>query len=94
MALDGSAWDAAYDYYGHDTTGVAYADRVLARAIGWSQHGFCINCGVSASLVAAVHAAYGAPVQAALEASAAESEASTRRAERRRAAAKARSHRG
>ncbi len=68
MALDGSAWAAAYDYYGHDATGVAYADRVLARAIGWSQHGFCINCGVSASLVAAVHAAYGAPVQAALEA--------------------------
>ncbi len=69
-ALDGSAWDAAYDYYGHDATGVAYADEVLARAIGWSQHGFCINCGVDASLVEAVHAAYGAPVLAALEAEA------------------------
>jgi hypothetical protein len=68
MALDGSAWAAAYDYYGHDATGVAYADRVLARAIGWSQHGFCINCGVSSALVVAVHAAYGAPVQAALAA--------------------------
>ncbi len=45
-ALDGAAWDAAYDYYGHDATGVTYADQVLARAIGWSQHGFCINCGV------------------------------------------------
>ena len=45
-ALDESAWDAAYDYYGHDATGVTYADQVLARAIGWSQHGFCINCGV------------------------------------------------
>ncbi len=67
-ALDGAAWEAAYDYYGHDATGVLYADRVLARAIGWSQHGFCINCGVSSSLIAAVHAAYGAPVQAALEA--------------------------
>jgi hypothetical protein len=66
--LDGSAWAAAYDYYGHDETGVLYADQVLARAIGWSQHGFCINCGVDASLVSAVHAAYGAPVQAALEA--------------------------
>ena len=65
-ALDGSAWDAAYDYYGHDATGVTYADQVLARAIGWSQHGFCINCGVDAGLVAAVHAAYGAPVEAAL----------------------------
>jgi len=67
-ALDGSAWDAAYDYYGHDATGVAYADEVLARAIGWSQHGFCINCGVEASLVQAAYAAYGAPVLAALEA--------------------------
>jgi hypothetical protein len=65
--LDGSAWAAAYDYYGHDVTGVLYADQVLGRAIGWSQHGFCINCGVDASLVSAVHAAYGAPVQVALE---------------------------
>ncbi|MGO8907380.1 MAG: hypothetical protein ACLQMH_17415 [Solirubrobacteraceae bacterium] len=66
LALDGSAWDAAYDYYGHDATGVTYADQVLARAIGWSQHGFCINCGVEPALVEAVHAAYGAPVLAAL----------------------------
>ena len=65
-SLDGSAWGAAYDYYGHDATGVAYADRVLARAIGWSQHGFCINCGVDPAMVEAVHAAYGAPVLAAL----------------------------
>jgi hypothetical protein len=65
-ALDGSAWVAAYDYYGHDATGVTYADQVLARAIGWSQHGFCINCGVDVGLVEAVHAAYGAPVLAAL----------------------------
>jgi hypothetical protein len=61
-SLDDSAWWAAYDYYGHDATGVAYADEVLARAIGWSQHGFCINCGVQSSLVQAVRAAYGAPV--------------------------------
>ena len=65
-ALDGAAWDAAYDYYGHDATGVSYADEVLARAIGWSQHGFCINCGVDPGLLEAVHAAYGAPVLAAL----------------------------
>jgi hypothetical protein len=64
--LDGAAWDAAYDYYGHDATGVTYADQVLARAIGWSQHGFCINCGVDEALVEAVHAAYGAPVLATL----------------------------
>jgi hypothetical protein len=69
-ALSESAWDAAYDYYGHDATGVTYADQVLARAIGWSQHGFCINCGVEAKLVEAVQAAYGAPVLAALEAEA------------------------
>jgi hypothetical protein len=65
-ALDDSAWDAAYDYYGHDATGVTYADQVLARAIGWSQHGFCINCATEPALIEAVHAAYGAPVLAAL----------------------------
>jgi hypothetical protein len=69
-ALNESAWDAAYDYYGHDATGVSYADQVLARAIGWSQHGFCVNCGVEVKLVEAVQAAYGAPVLAALEAEA------------------------
>lgn len=61
-ALNGAAWDAAYDYYGHDATGVSYADEVLARAIGWSQHGFCINCGVEPVMIEAVHTAYGAPV--------------------------------
>ncbi len=66
-ALDGSAWNAAYDYYGHDLTGVTYADQVLARAIGWSQHGFCINCGIEAAMVQAVSATYGAPVAASLE---------------------------
>ncbi|HMH47643.1 MAG TPA: hypothetical protein VK538_08000 [Solirubrobacteraceae bacterium] len=65
-ALDGAAWVAAYDYYGHDATGVTYADQVLARAIGWSQHGFCINCGVEEAMIEAVHAAYGSPVLAAL----------------------------
>jgi hypothetical protein len=65
-SLDAGAWSAAYSYYGHDATGVTYADQVLARAIGWSQHGFCINCGVESRLLEAVHAAYGAPVLAAL----------------------------
>jgi hypothetical protein len=41
---------------------------VLARAIGWSQHGFCVNCAAPAALVDAVHAAYGAPVLATLTA--------------------------
>jgi hypothetical protein len=56
--LEGSAWDAAYDYYGHDATGVSYADQVLARAIGWSQHGFCINCGSEQQILEAVDGAY------------------------------------
>ncbi len=63
-ALEDSAWWAAYNYYGHDAYGVEYADEVLARAIGWSQHGFCINCGVQPALVQAVYNAYGAPVMA------------------------------
>jgi hypothetical protein len=62
-ALDGAAWRAAYDYYGHDSVGVEYADQVLARAIGWSQKGFSINQTVDQSLLAAVHAAWGAPVE-------------------------------
>jgi hypothetical protein len=66
--LEGSAWNAAYDYYGHDANGVNYADQVLARAIGWSQHDFCINCASDTSILEAVHSAYGAPVLAALEA--------------------------
>ncbi|HTB50822.1 MAG TPA: hypothetical protein VK701_07580 [Solirubrobacteraceae bacterium] len=43
---------------------MSYADQVLARAIGWSQRGFCANCGVESAMVGAVHAAYGAPVLA------------------------------
>jgi hypothetical protein len=85
-ALDESAWDAAYDYYGHDATGVTYADQVLARAIGWSQHGFCINCGVEPAMVEAVHVAYGAPVLAALEAAAPPEAVAATRASRSRAA--------
>jgi hypothetical protein len=78
MALNEGAWDAAYDYYGHDEAGVTYADEVLARAIGWSQHGWCINCGIDPQLLNAVYAAYGAPVQAALEAEAREVAAAAR----------------
>ena len=81
-ALDDSAWNAAYDYYGHDTTGVTYADQVLARAIGWSQHGFCINCGVEPALFEAVNAAYGAPVLAGLTSAPAKPRASAAKAGR------------
>jgi hypothetical protein len=83
-ALNDSAWWAAYDYYGHDSYGVQYADEVLARAIGWSQHGFCINCGVDPTLMQAVQGAYGAPVQATLEAEEATTRVQTRRARRGR----------
>jgi hypothetical protein len=83
LALDGGAWQAAYAYYGHDTTGVTYADQVIARAIAWSQGGFCINCGLDPAMVAAVDAAYGAPVRAALEAAAAAKRAAKRAAARR-----------
>ncbi len=78
IELGAAAWDAAYDYYGHDLTGVTYADQVLARAITWSQHGFCINCGLEPAMVQAVYAAYGAPVAATYETEA----ATTARAER------------
>jgi hypothetical protein len=81
--LDGAAWIAAYDYYGHDLTGVTYADQVIARAIGWSEHGFCVTCATSPALVESVHAAYGAPVAAELLAEAAAAQRA--RAEARRA---------
>lgn len=61
-ALDGSAWQAAYDYYGHDEVGVEYANQVVARAIGWSQRGFSINQVTDPKLIEAVHLAWGAPV--------------------------------
>lgn len=82
-ALDDSAWWAAYDYYGHGAAGVTYADQVLARAISWSQHGFCVNCGLEPRMVQAVENAYGAPVleslTAAEEAERAEHVAAARR---------------
>jgi hypothetical protein len=64
--LDASAWRAAYDYYGHDLTGVSYANEVLARAIGWGQKSFCINCGTDDGLLGAVDAAWGAPMRSAM----------------------------
>jgi len=69
--LDGAAWAAAYDYYGHGVEGVVYADQVLARAIAWSHDHFCISCSTPAGLVQAVHAAYGQPVLEGLERAAA-----------------------
>lgn len=65
-ALDSSAWLAAYNYYGHDLTGVAYADAVTARAIGWARDGFCADCADRADLTARVAAAWGDAVRAQL----------------------------
>jgi hypothetical protein len=84
MELNDAAWDAAYDYYGHDLTGVTYADQVLARAITWSQHGFCINCGLEEAMVQAVYRAYGAPVAAAYETEAAAARAKPHKRAKRR----------
>jgi hypothetical protein len=72
--LDATAWRAAYDYYGHDATGVDYADEVVARAIGWGQKDFCINCGTDATMMSSVDAAWGAPVRNELDAAAAAAE--------------------
>ena len=61
--LDASAWSAAYDYYGHDLTGVDYANQVLARALDWGRGGFCVNCEANAGILARVDGAWGAPVR-------------------------------
>src|SRR3954470_18739922 len=63
--LDGSAWLASYNYYGHDLTGLQYANNVLARAVGWSRRGLCVACAVDAELAARFDAAFAAPYRAA-----------------------------
>jgi hypothetical protein len=65
-ALDGRAWQAAYDYYGHDAFGVSYADVVLARARHWASGGFSALSEPTPDEVAAVHADYGAAALSAL----------------------------
>jgi hypothetical protein len=59
-ALDGRAWQAAFDYYGHDAFGVSYADVVVARARNWASNGFAALSEPSPQAVASVHADYGA----------------------------------
>lgn len=66
-SLDGRAWQAAYDYYGHDAFGVTYADVVVARARNWASHGFSALSEPSPTAVAAVHADFGAAALSALE---------------------------
>jgi hypothetical protein len=65
-ALDGRAWQAAYDYYGHDAFGVSYADVVVARARNWASSGFSALSEPSTDAVAAVHADFGAAALSAL----------------------------
>jgi hypothetical protein len=65
-ALDGRAWQAAYDYYGHDAFGVSYADVVVARARNWAIRGFSALSEPSPAAVAAVHADFGAAALSAL----------------------------
>ncbi len=84
MALDATAWRAAYDYYGHDLTGIDYASQVVARAIGWGRARFCINCEVDPATVAAVDGAWGAPVRAQMVAAEEAARDRERRNERRR----------
>jgi hypothetical protein len=92
--LDGSAWLAAYHYYGHDLTGLQYADQVLARAVGWAQRGVCAECGVDPGLTARFDAAFAAPFRAELLAAERHARAEARervrreRAGRRRTAAR------
>ena len=93
QALDGTAWQAAYNYYGHDLFGVDYANQVLARAIGWSQHGFCPNCGPDPGIVAALEAAYGGYARAQLEAEA-RAERRHKRKHKKRHKKRARRHHG
>jgi hypothetical protein len=62
--LDGAAWMASYGYYGHDATGLDYADAVLARATGWARTGFCVRCGLDAGLIARFDTAFAAPLRA------------------------------
>ena len=95
MRLDATAWRAAYDYYGHDLTGVDYASEVVARAIGWAQRSFCINCATDERLRAAVDAAWGAPVRAeVLRAERARREAERRRRDAERRRRESQRHRG
>src|SRR5437763_14679944 len=66
---DGSAWRAAYLYYGPGDLGptdfgVIYADQVVARALNWQRRGFCPACATPPGLIAAVHQAWAPKPQA------------------------------
>ena len=87
--LDGSAWLASYHYYGHDFTGLQYADNVLARAVGWSRNGLCVPCAVDAGLAAHFDASFAAPFRAELVAAERRARAAAKAKERAKRAARA-----
>ena len=60
QALDGSAWRAAYSYYGYDANGLDYANEVVARAVTWSRNGFDPLAEPDPALIAEYEALYGA----------------------------------
>lgn len=92
-SLDGSAWLASYHYYGHDFTGLQYADQVLARAVGWSRRGLCVDCAVDAGLAARFDAAFAAPYRAELLAAERRARAAARAKARAKRAARQRAER-
>jgi hypothetical protein len=90
--LDGSAWLASYNYYGHDFTGLQYANTVLARAVGWSRRGLCVACAVDGQLAARYDAAFAAPYRAELLAAERRARAAARAKARERERAKRAAH--
>jgi hypothetical protein len=87
-SLDGAAWLASYHYYGHDFTGLQYANQVLARAVGWSRAGLCVECAVDARLAARFDASFAAPYRAELVVAERRARAAARETARARARAK------
>jgi hypothetical protein len=67
--LDGTAWSAAYQYYGPgDPAAVDYANQVLARATIWERDGFDASTIPEADLIASFESDYGAAVRAQISA--------------------------
>jgi pyruvate/2-oxoglutarate dehydrogenase complex dihydrolipoamide acyltransferase (E2) component len=91
--LDGSAWLASYHYYGHDLTGLQYADQVLARAVGWTHRGLCVMCAVDPQLTARFDAAFAAPYRAELVAAQRQAQAAARAKARAKREARAQARR-
>jgi hypothetical protein len=92
-SLDGSAWLASYHYYGHDFTGLQYANQVLARALGWRRRGLCVECAVDAQLAARLDASFAAPYRAELVAAERRARAEARAKARARREARERARR-